>query len=155
MIRYKVAETEEDFDLVRELFLEYFSLYREYLGNQDLKKELQDIPGKYAFPNGCLILAIDMNNLAVGCVGIKKFDDTACEMGRLYVKPKYRKRCIGYMLVEMFIKEAVKIGYKRLLLDTVPELKSAIKLYKQFGFKEISPYYNSPIKNPIYMELSV
>lgn len=76
-------------------------------------------------------------------------------MRRLYDKPEFRGYKVGYKLVEIFIIEASKMGYKRILLDTVAEFKKAISLCKSFGFREIYTYYNNPIMNPIYMELKI
>lgn len=42
-----------------------------------------------------------------------------------------------------------------MLLDTLPFLKSAIRLYKKYGFYEISSYNNSPMKTSIYMKLDL
>lgn len=154
-MEYRIAKSEKDFDLAKELFLEYFLLYKDHLGEQDFRQELFDIQKKYSTPEGCLILATNNNISPIGCVGIKKFDNECCEMGRLYVKEEFRNLCVGYRLIEIFLQQARKLGYKKAFLDTVPEFQSAIKLYQDFGFKEISPYYNSPIKNPIYMELAV
>ena len=43
-------------------------------------------------------------------------------------------------------------GYSEMVLDTVEPLKSAINLYKKFGFVEIESYYNNPMSDVIYMK---
>ena len=57
--------------------------------------------------------------------------------------------------IEKIIKDATEIGYSSMLLDTLPFLKSAIRLYKKYGFYEISSYNNSPMKTSIYMKLDL
>ncbi len=153
-MKFIKAKTESELNFIRELFSEYFSRYGKHLGNQDFEKELSGLPGKYASPKGCLLLALD-GDLPAGCIGIKPFEEHSCEMGRLYVKDKFRNRGIGLKLVKIFLEETRKMGYKKILLDTLPELKSAIKLYKSLGFSEIPPYYDSPLPNPVYMSLDI
>ena len=55
-------------------------------------------------------------------------------MKRLYVRPKFRGKQISEQLVEKIIRDAKEIGYSFMLLDTLPFLKSAINLYKKYGF---------------------
>lgn len=133
-------------DEIKLLFAEYFELFKEHLGLQDFEKELKQLPG--------LILALKDNKPA-GCVGLKKFSNDCCEMGRLYVRSEYRQSGLGKELIKLFIVEAKRKGYKKILLDTVPSFKSAIKLYLLLGFKFIEPYYNSPLKEPLFMELVI
>ena len=66
-------------------------------------------------------------------------------MKRLYVRPKFRGKQIGELLIEKIIKDAKEIGYSFMLLDTLPFLKSAINLYKKYGFYEIPSYNISKI----------
>lgn len=76
-------------------------------------------------------------------------------MKRLYVRPAFRGRKIGNMLVEKIIDDAKKIGYLYMLLDTLPFLKSAIHMYKKYGFYEINSYNDSPMNTSIYMKLNL
>lgn len=90
-----------------------------------------------------------------GCIGLKKIDEKNCEMKRLYVRPKFRGKQIGEQLIEKIIRDAKEIGYSFMLLDTLPFLKSAINLYKKYGFYEIPSYNNSPMNTSIYMKLNI
>lgn len=76
-------------------------------------------------------------------------------MKRLYVRDNFRGLGIGKMLVSKLIQVAVDIGYSHMLLDTLPFLENAIKMYKDFGFYEIEPYNDSPMGNSIYMRLDL
>lgn len=53
------------------------------------------------------------------------------------------------------IDDAKKIGYSHMLLDTLPFLKSAIHMYKKYGFYEIDRYNDSPMNISIYMKLDL
>jgi len=139
-------------ETAKELFLEYARSLDFELCFQDFNKELADLPGDYAPPHGRLFLA-EFNNKTAGCIALRKFKDGICEMKRLYVKPQFRGHNIGKMLVELLIKEALTIGYKKMVLDTVPAMQTAQKLYKIFGFKEIKPYRINPVEGAVFMEL--
>ena len=57
--------------------------------------------------------------------------------------------------MEKIIEDAKEIGYSYMLLDTFPFLKSAIHIYKRFGFYEIESYNDSPMDTSIYMRLDL
>ena len=154
MIKIISAESNEHLSIVRELFIEYATSLGFSLCFQDFDKELAELPGEYAPPNGCLLLALDDTD-AIGCVALRKLDEGICEMKRLYVKPSGRGNGLGKLLVKAVIDEAIKIGYKKMRLDTVPKMKEAITLYRLIGFNEIEPYRENPIEGALYMELDL
>ena len=139
----------EQEEIVRKLFLEYTKMlidndktFGEYLKLQSYDRELNNLKEKYGLPFGRLYLAYIDNEVA-GCIALKRIDKNNCEMKRLYVKEKYRGKKIASKLVDKIIEDSKFIGYKYMLLDTLPFLKSAINLYKQKGFYEISAYNRS------------
>lgn len=151
----------EQEEIVRKLFLEYTKMlidndktFGEYLKLQSYDRELNNLKEKYGLPFGRLYLAYIDNEVA-GCIALKRIDKNNCEMKRLYVKEKYRGKKIASKLVDKIIEDANFIGYKYMLLDTLPFLKSAINLYKQKGFYEISAYNDSPMNTSIFMKLDL
>ncbi len=136
------------------MLIEGDSSFKKYLDRQNYDEELKHIDKKYGLPYGRLYLAYYDDELA-GCIGLRKIDDSFCEMKRLYVRSKFRGKHIGNLLVKKIIKEAKSIGYSSMLLDTFPFLTSAIKLYKSYGFYEISSYNNNPLDSLIYMKLDL
>ncbi len=136
------------------MLIEVDSSFKKYLDRQNYDEELKHIDKKYGLPYGRLYLAYYDDELA-GCIGLRKIDDSFCEMKRLYVRSKFRGKHIGNLLVKKIIKEAKSIGYSSMLLDTFPFLTSAIKLYKSYGFYEISSYNNNPLDSLIYMKLDL
>ena len=154
MIEIIHVETKDQVSIVRELFLEYAKSLGFSLCFQDFDKELARLPGEYAPPDGRLFIALDDTD-AIGCIALRKLDEGICEMKRLYVKPSCRGKGLGKLLVQTVIDEAVKIGYKKMRLDTVPKMKEAIDLYRKIGFKEIKPYRENPIEGALYMEMEL
>lgn len=154
MINYKISETEEDYKVARELFLEYANSLNFDLCFQHFDGEISDLAGQYSEPAGCLILCYE-DNFPLGCVALRKFKDDICEMKRLYLRPQARGKGIGRTLANKIIEKAKELGYKKMQLDTIETMKEAIALYKSMGFKEIDAYRFNPIAGVKYMEISL
>jgi len=154
MIEFAFAESTELSSIVQELFKEYACSLDFDLCFQNFDKELAELPGEYAPPDGRLIVAINETKV-VGCVALRKIINGICEMKRLYVRPAYRSKGIGRELVRAIIGEAEKIGYTQMRLDTVPAMKEAIGLYRSTGFYEIEPYRNNPVEGAMFLELTL
>jgi len=155
MIEIIHAETHEQINHAKLLFMEYAFSLDFSLCFQDFDNEIDTLPGKYSPPDGFILLALSDNKCA-GCIALKKLEDGVCEMKRLYVRPGYRNLGIGKLLVEKLINEAREIGYTKMRLDTIEDkMKDAVKLYKSFGFYEIEAYYDNPQPGVLYMELNL
>jgi len=146
---------------IRELFSEYTNMliendpsFAKYLEIQNYDAELSDLTVKYGLPDGRLYIA-RTDGQTSGCIALKKIDDFNCEMKRLYVRPAYRKQGIASLLAGRVIDDAKKAGYKYMLLDTLPFLEGALRLYKKYGFYEIPCYNDSPMVDSIYMKLDL
>jgi len=153
-LRIVTVETNEELEIIKELFVEYADSLGFDLDFQDFKQELANLCGDYAPPKGCLLVAKYKGQIA-GCVGLKQFSDEICEMKRLYVRPKFRGLGIGRALAEAIIEQARKIGYTLMRLDTVPTMKVARALYQSLDFKQISQYRYNPIEGAEFMELKL
>ena len=154
MLKIVYTKSEEQIGQTKALFTEYAHSLNFDLCFQNFDKELAGLPGDYAPPDGCLLLAEYETKIA-GCVALRKFNEGICEMKRLYVKPEFRGKGIGKALAVAIIEEARKLGYIKMLLDTVPSMKDAIALYRSLGFKEIESYRPNPVEGAIFMELSL
>jgi ribosomal protein S18 acetylase RimI-like enzyme len=147
------ASSTAEINQARELFREYQAWLGVALCFQDFEKELAELPGAYAPPNGRLLLAFKNEELC-GCVALRKLSDGVCEMKRLFLRPQFHGRGLGRELAERIIEEARGLGYRSMRLDTLSEqMRSAIALYRALGFREIEPYYNNPVAGALFMEL--
>jgi putative acetyltransferase len=154
-LAFAQAESPAQIGVVRELFLEYERSLGFSLCFQNFDKELADLPGDYASPDGRLLLAEYEGHLA-GCVALHKLSGEVCEMKRLYLRPQFRGKGLGRALADRIIAEAHHIGYTRMRLDTVePVMKDAVAMYRRIGFVEIPPYCANPIAGALYMELQL
>ncbi len=143
---------------IKVLFNEYTQIliegnaeFKNYLKLQNYDHEADNLENKYGRPFGRLYIAF-VDGQVAGCIALRKIDKDNCEMKRLYVKPQHRNKNIGGKLVKRILKEAKEIGYKHVLLDTLPFLEPAIYMYKKCGFYEIESYNNNPMDNLIYLK---
>jgi ribosomal protein S18 acetylase RimI-like enzyme len=148
------ATSPEHLKDARRLFQEYASTLGVDLCFQDFERELEELPGEYSEPNGCILLAFLDSELA-GCVALRPFSPGICEMKRMYVRPMFRGKGIGRTLAQAVITEARDRGYGKMRLDSLPTMKEAQSLYRSLGFREIGPYRPNPIQGAVYMELTL
>ena len=87
-----------------------------------------------------------MKNEIIGGGGIYPTDglptDT-CELVKMYLLPQSRGIGLGRTLIEKCIEFASSASYKKIYLETMPELKQALKVYEKFGFE----YLKGPMGN--------
>ena len=92
------------------------------------------------------------NGELAGCVALRDLGDGICEMKRLYVRPAYRGHDIGRALAEHTFAIARERGYHAMRLDTLPSMKSAMRLYEELGFTDIEPYRFNPVAGTRFLE---
>lgn len=121
---------------------------------QDLDRELAELPSEYGPPTGAALLARAADGgAAFGFVGIRRFTDGDAELKRMYVAPWGRGQGAGGALAAAAVLAARHLGYRRLLLDTVASMETAIKVYEALGFEEIDPYRHNPLPDARYFAL--
>jgi putative acetyltransferase len=86
---FRQAESPGQIAQARELFLEYAQSLGFSLCFQNFDKELANLPGDYAPPDGRLLLA-EFEGQVAGCVALHKLEDGICEMKRLYLRSPFR-----------------------------------------------------------------
>jgi ribosomal protein S18 acetylase RimI-like enzyme len=155
------AVSAEDFAAARRLFEEYQAWLGVELCFQGFAAELDSLAVMYGPPRGRLLLAegASMNGVRrdpfAGCIGLRPFDADRCEMKRLFVRADQQGSGLGRRLIETLLQEAKAIGYRRMLLDTLPQMQAAQHLYASFGFRDVEPYYRNPIPGARYLSLEL
>ena len=91
---------------------------------------------------------VRVDGAAAGCGGIKLFGSEFGELKRMYVRPAFRGRGLGRLLVDRLAEHARSQGITLLRLETGIHQREAIALYEKLGFKQIQPfghYTNDPV----------
>jgi putative acetyltransferase len=135
------------------------SIWREFIVNSPVNLDYQgndaefaNLPGKYAVPEGCVLLA-DRGGEIEGCIALRKVSTDICEMKRLYVRSHARGNHLGRDLVDRLIAEARIVGYREMRLDVMEKFASARNLYTAFGFVPAEPISFNPVPGASFLGL--
>ena len=142
--------TPADIPDARRMLADYVAWIGHDLAFQEIDAEFAGLPGDYAPPHGALFVADDGKKLG-GMIGIRALATHTCEMKRLFVRPAARGHGLARRLVDAAIAEARRIGYDEMRLDTLPMMTDAQLLYVAMGFRDIAPYYDTPIAGTRFM----
>ena len=154
MVNITYASEAWELSEFRTLLMEYAASLDVDLAYQDFQHELDTLPGDYALPRGCMLIARE-GPLAMACVAVRPVDNVTCEMKRLYVRPAARGSGLGRELAMAAIQFARTSGFHAMRLDTLPSMSAAQSMYRALGFRDIAPYRFSPVPSNRYMELSL
>ncbi len=153
-LRVLSASDTTELEQVRQFFRHYAAWLGVDLSYQGFGDEVANLPGAYGEADGRLFFA-EVDGRPAGCVGIRRFSEGVCEVKRLYVDPDQRGQGLGRKLALAAIKAAQALGYRRILLDTLPTMRIAVKLYRELGFTEAPAYYPSPVEGTIFLTLDL
>lgn len=77
------------------------------------------------------------NDEVLGGAGLFPSDglpEGMAELVKMYLIPEARGIGLGKLLIEKVLLFAKESGYKKIYIETMPELKQAMKVYEKFGF---------------------
>lgn len=167
-MRIVEARTSKDFaraaDLMRE-FLEWTRVrFRDmpevvdaYYDLDAWEQELDGLGAHYSSPDGAVLLAMNAGD-PVGCVALIRFDETICEMKRLFVSDRNHRGGVGRALCAALLDRGRELGFGHMRLETGDLQIEAQALYRSLGFRDIDPYRYHPqhlIDHMICMELEL
>lgn len=138
MYAIDIGFREDDRDEIVAMLREYEAGLGISLFYQEFEAEIASLPGAYVPPGGQMLVARDPSaRTLAGCVALRPASSTgACEMKRLYVRPAARGTGLGRRLALAVMEEARRLGYRRMVLDTLPWLREAQMLYGTLGFRQ-------------------
>jgi len=103
-----------------------------------------------SIPDGsvrCLIVQ-DEDGAAIGCGAIVLSGETTGEIKRVYIRPAYRGKKLGELIVAGLEKMACDSGCRLLSLETGIHQQPAIALYHRCGYElceAFTPYAEDPL----------
>jgi carbonic anhydrase len=153
-VRPVVSPGDPAIPAIREFFRDYAAWMGVNLSFQSFDQEISTLPGRYSEPQGRLIVG-ELDGRPAGCVGLLAITENMCEMKRMYVAPEERGHGVGTALTVAAIRAAQEMGFRRLVLDAIPSMRMAVKLYRELGFCEAPAYYPAPLEGSIYLSLDL
>ena len=145
------AESQTDIDACRALMNEYAEWLREGICVQGFAGEVAGLHGKYAPPEGRLLIAT-VGCEPAGCIAFRKFDGETAEAKRLWVRPQFRKHGVGVAILQRVVAEVKGAGYRRVVFDTLPKMAAALRLYDSLGFVRTEAGNRGELPGLMYFE---
>jgi GNAT superfamily N-acetyltransferase len=128
-------------DLIAAMVAEMTILY----GPIDVPGMPSATPADFAAPHGTFLVGFDTDGAPVCAGGVKRLDDEAAEIKRMYVVPAARGRGVARVLLGALEDAARGIGYGTVRLDTGPLQAHAQRLYESAGYRAIGNFNANPV----------
>lgn len=122
--------------IIRNCFYEY-ELPLEGTAYED--PETKNMFQSYQNKNDAYLVLVE-NSKVIGGGGIKAlrdFENSVCELQKLYFSPEARGKGLGRKLTEILLVKAKDFGYKTCYLESASVLKEAVHLYEKMDFEFI------------------
>jgi GNAT superfamily N-acetyltransferase len=162
-IEIRAARTRAKVGVVQSLMWEYRTWLKKHVeaarmphpivveGLRRLDEEIQSLPGAYSPPEGMLFVAMK-GRTPIGCAALRMLSPGVGELKRVYVRRGGRGQGIGRRLTRAALNYARRLGYRRIVLDTLPTMRSAVALYRKMGFQPIPKYWSHPLPEALFFE---
>ena len=126
--------TNSDFQMFYQITEDYYS---SLVGGVSKRKGFVPYNASAQIPD--VLIAYD-DGKAVGCAGLKRYDDKSTEIKRVWVQPEYRRQHIAGKLMQLVEQKAKEQGFARVILQTRPQMTEAVGMYTKRGYKLIENY---------------
>ena len=128
-------------DLIAAMVAEMARLY----GPIDVPGMPSATPADFAPPHGTFLVGFDDDCAPVCAGGVKRLDDDAAEIKRMYVVPAARGRGLARILLAALEGAALDLGYDTARLDTGARQPHAQALYESAGYRTIGNFNANPV----------
>jgi len=128
-------------DLIAAMVAEMATLY----GPIDVPGMPSATPADFAPPHGTFLVGFDDDGAPVCAGGVKRLDDDAAEIKRMYVVPAARGRGLARVLLAALEDAALDLGYTTVRLDTGALQPHAQALYESAGYRAIGNFNANPV----------
>jgi GNAT superfamily N-acetyltransferase len=116
----------------------------ELYGRIDVPGAPSATPEDFSAARGGAFLVVYEDGVAVAGGGLKRLDDLACEIKRMFVVPDARGRGLAKLLLEGLEAEARRLGYALARLDTGAHQPHAQRMYERAGYAPIGNFNANP-----------
>ena len=130
----------------------YLAFLGEEVDPAGLDHDVADWPGEYDGVAGVMLVVVDPAGPVVGTAAVRRLEPGVVELKRMWLRPACRGRGLARRLMDRCLEEARALGGRVLRLDSERRLEAAVRLYRSYGFQEISDYNRNP-RADVWMEL--
>lgn len=128
--------------LIAELNAELDQRYPEEGANHFRLDETELAPGRGVF------LVAYVEGQAVGCGAVRINEPGVGEIKRMYVAPSWRGKGIAGAVLGSLEEHALRLGARRLVLETGDRQSEVLQLYRRAGFIDI-PRFGEYVSSPM------
>ena len=155
MLQLTEVSDADGFATFRELLHEYARKDLADPQHSSIWKDIEQLPGRYAAPQGCVLLA-HWNGELAGCGAfVPCAQGGMAEIKRVYVRSGLRQRGIARALTVQLLARAQSALYRRAAISTWSDNGSALPLYRQLGFAPIAQFKEHSSERLIYLGLDL
>ncbi len=149
-----MENTIEIIDYDRKYHAEFKKMNLEYLDKYNLTEShdmiILDHPEKYVIERGGFLWLARAGDEIVGTVGLMAEGHSIFELIKMCVAENWRGKGISKLLMETCLQKVRELGGEKLILFSNHQLKTALKLYEKYGFKNVevkdSPFETADVK---------
>lgn len=135
LVNYKIISLPPESDDITNLTAELHQDLELMYGKGKLEAFIEDNKEMMVF-----YAVKDENLQLLACGALKHFDETTAEIKRMFVKNGFRGKGISKLILKTLEDTAVKMNYKRIILETGLKQHDAVLLYESSGYTKIKPY---------------
>ena len=139
MIELRSVEDPASLVAARSLVRAHLAAHSTVHDVEAIERVVAALPAPYVAPGGGLWVAWEGSD-ALGCVALQAQAPATAELKRMYVRPDARGRGVARRLGEHAIVVAGTLGYEKLRLGTLANMRAAQQLYESLGFRRVPPY---------------
>ncbi len=148
-----VVSSPAGYEIFKGLLLEYAGRDLAEPQQSTIWKDIEQLPGRYAAPEGAALLATVGGELA-GCGALTATTHSGiAEIKRVYVRDGFRRLGLARALTHALVQQARQSGYRTAAVCTWPHNTQALALYQQMGFETIASFREPSKAHLIFLGL--
>ncbi len=153
----RFVETAQDWQQFESLLRTYAAKDLDQPHLSSIWKDLEDLPARYAPPNGSAILLLakledKSKHIPIGCGALATtLLKGACEIKRMYIQSEFRGQGGSKILIQDLLEKALAEGYDQAVLSTWQSNVTGLALYQSLGFLPVPSFKTHPNPELIFL----
>ena len=94
---------------------------------------------------------VEYDGKIAGMGGLRWISEGLAEIKRMYVRPAHRGKGLGKAIIERLLEDAMRFGYRIVVLDSAPFMQVAQQLYQEVGFAYRPPYAQTEVPPELHL----